>query len=219
MGRPTKSLLKRCYERSFRVRHHAHLLASEPDLPHPELAEFQRRAREAETEDAVKEIARSFKRTLDSLPPEQLQLLPPTQPPVAPDEPGEQQPPAPAAARRERNQALLVALYAALAELPTRFRTRLTAPEEIEAELIRRAAERLAEIDQRLAEEGLSVAGSRRQLRPHPLLAFEAGLRRELTRSLRQLERTVSSRAQFERLSALTRDDPAPDRARGRRQP
>ncbi|MDP9246988.1 MAG: hypothetical protein M3O95_02685, partial [Candidatus Dormibacteraeota bacterium] len=135
MARPAKSLLQRCRERSFRARHHAHLLASAPDLPWPPLAELQRRARDADTKDGLRAIAREFERTLATLTPEQLQLLLPTQTPAAAAEPGEPGPPAPARAQPEWGAAFLATVHAALAELPGRFRTQLSAPEEVQAEL------------------------------------------------------------------------------------
>jgi len=218
MARPAKSLLQRCQERSFRARHHAHLLASSADLPHPALLELQQRARGANTDNELDAIAREFQRILSSLPALELPSAEARPVPVAGGPGGRHL--APSGARQARNEAFPAALEAALAELPVRFGSPLTASEQIQAELIRRAAERLTQVDQRLAEDGLTVAGSRRQLRPHPLLAFEVRLRRELTRSLRQPEFAFGSRAQVERLNALTRrKDPAPDRARGRRQP
>jgi len=221
MARPAKSLLQRCQERSFRARHHAHLLVSEPDLPCPSLAALQRAGREAETEDAVKEIARLFERSLDSLPAEERQLLPAMPSPGAAGDASEQEPPA-ASAPRERNEAFLAAVDAALAELTTH--TQLSAREEIQAELIRRTGERLAEIDRRLAEDGLTVSGSQGQLRPHPLLSFEAGLRRELVHNLQRLQSAVEVRAaieagaEFEDLMAMTRGSrPTGDGAAARR--
>ena len=217
MARPAKSLLRRCQERSFRARHHAPLLARAPDLPHPVLSELQQRARAAITEDELDAIAREFARTLRSLPALE---LPPAEPEPAPiaGGPGER-PRTPPSARQARNEAFVAAVEAALEQLPGHHGSQLTASEQIQAELIRRAAERLAEIDQRLAEDGLTVAGSRRQLRQHPLLALEAGLRRDLTQSLRQLESTARSRTRLERLNALTRSDPAAAHARHRKQP
>ena len=194
MGRPAKSLLKRCQERSFRARHHWPLLISEPNLPRGGLCELQQRAREAETERERKAIGRLFERALASLPPAELQPLPATEAPGVADDPGEQE------------AAMAAAVEAALAELPMRFGTELTALEAIEVELIRRAAGRLSEVDHRLGKEGVTVLGSQRQLRPHPLLAAEASLRRELTQRLRQLEVHIHSRAQVERLNALSRE-------------
>ena len=214
MARPKKSLLQRCLERSFRARHHWPLLASEPDLPCRSLAELQQRAREAETEDEAKEIGRVLEPTLATLSPEEWRLLLQAQSPAAADDSGQQEPPPATSSRRERTEAFLAAVEAALAELSTRFHTELTAREEIEAELIRRAAERLAEIGQRLAEEGLTASGSQRQLRPHPLIAFEAGLRHEITQNLRQLEFRVDNRAMLERMKALSRKRRSPERAR-----
>lgn len=221
MGRPAKSLLERCQERSFRARHHSTLLISEPDLPRAELCELQQRARAAETEQELRTAGRLFERTLASLPPEELHLRVATESPCAADDAGEQEPATPASDRRLRHEQLLAAVEAALADLPTHFGTELTALEAIEVELIRRAAERLAEVDQRLAEEGATVPGSQRQPRPHPLLSADASLRRELTQRLRQLEFRVRSRAQVERLNALSRHDQlpraAPRRPRQRR--
>ena len=206
MGRPAKSLLERCRERSFRARHHGRLLISEPALPQGELCELQERARAAETERERKAIGRLFERTLASLPPEELQRLRATESPAVGGDPGEQDAATAASARPARNKELLAAVEAALAELPTRFATELTALEAIEVEPIRRTAERLSEVDHQLAEEGVTVLGSQRQLRPHPLLAAEASLRRELTQRLRQLEFRARSRAQVERLNALSRE-------------
>ncbi len=214
MARPAKTLLQRCQERSFRARHHWSLLVREPDLPCPSLGELQQRARAAESEDAVRAIARLFGRRLDSLPAEERRVLLPQQSAAAvTDKPSERKPPAPASARRERNAAFLTVVEAFLAELPLRFRTELSSAEAIQAELLRRAAERLSEIDQRLAEETLTVSGSKGQLRPHPLLASEASLRRELIHGLQQLEFRLRNRAQVEQINALTRAPRTPKRA------
>lgn len=43
-----------------------------------------------------------------------------------------------------------------------------------------RVMDRLAQVRAVLDDEGLTVVGSRRQTRPHPLLAVESGLRKEL---------------------------------------
>jgi hypothetical protein len=93
-------------------------------------------------------------------------------------------------------------VQAVLDELPG-LHTRLSSIDAIQAEQVTRTAERLAEIDQHLAEDGLAVSGSKRQLRPHPLLPFEAALRRELLQGLRELEARSRKHAQPEELQAL----------------
>jgi hypothetical protein len=205
MGRPAKSLLERCQERSFRAGHHSTLLITESDLPHADLCELQQRARAAETEQELKAAGRLFERTLASLPSGELQLRMATESPCAGDESAEQEPATPANDRRLWSEELAAAVEAALADLPIQVGVELTALEAIEVELIRRTAERLAEVAHRLAEESVTVLGSQRQLRPHPLLSAEASLRRELTQRLRQLEFRVRSRTQVERLNALSR--------------
>jgi hypothetical protein len=207
MARPAKSLLRRCQEQSFRACHHARLLVTAPDLPHPALLVLQQRACAAQTEDELHAIAREFQRALTRLPADE---LPPPRPPVVAP-PSERPSPD---ARRARNEALVADVGAALVRLEVGLGTQLSAVEQIEAELIQRTAERLAEVDGRLSADGLVVAGSRRQLRQHPLLALEARLRRELIRGLQQFEFRVGNRAQLERLKALTtaRERPASSR-------
>src|SRR5579864_5677841 len=63
-GRPPKSLLVRCQERSFRAREHHGLLGSEPYLPWPELAGLQRRYREAGEGFERRALAVEFQRRL-----------------------------------------------------------------------------------------------------------------------------------------------------------
>jgi hypothetical protein len=197
MARPKKSLLQRCIERSFRARHHWPLLVSEPELSCPSLAKIQGQAREAQDEEAVKALAHVFARALHDLSPEERQLLQVACSPAAPEDAAVPGPTTPLTAR-PRQEALLTALEAALTELSAH--GQLNARELAEIELTRREAERLAEISQRLAEEGLTVLGSQRQLRPHPLLAHEARLCRELSRKLWPLEFRIVNRAAFERL-------------------
>src|SRR5712692_3498982 len=213
MARPAKSLLRRCQEQSFRACHHARLLVTAPDLPHPALLVLQQRACAAQTEDELHAIAREFQCALTMLPADE--LPPPSQPPpsrppvVAP--PSERPSPD---ARRARNEALVADVGAALVQLEVGLGTQLSAVEQIEAEMIQRTAERLAEVDGRLSADGLVVAGSRRQLRQHPLLAPEARLRRELIQGLQQFEFRVGNRAQLERLKALTTARERPARSR-----
>jgi len=222
MARPAKSLLQRSRELSFRARHHAHLLASATDLPCPALAGLQQRAREVDTTSELRVIAREFQRVLADLPRDQRCLQLPTKSPGLGfgDEPGTRLPRRTARARQERNDSFLAAIDEALAELPGRLHTQLTTLEEIQAELIRRAGERLTEIDQRVAVESLTVAGSHGQLRPHPLLTLEAGLRRELIHTLQQLEFRVRNRAFVDRVNAYshaqTGQEPADQSETGR---
>jgi hypothetical protein len=91
-----------------------------------------------------------------------------------------------------RNEALVADVDAALAQLED-LGVELSAVERIQAELIKRTTERLAEVDEQLSADGLVVAGSRRQLRQHPLLALEARLRLELSQALQQFEFRVET--------------------------
>src|SRR2546425_7545404 len=100
MARPAKSLLQRCQEQSFRACHHARLLVTAPDLPHPALLVLQQRACAAQTEDELHAIAREFQRALTRLPADELPA--PRPPVVAP--PSERPSPD---ARRARNEALV----------------------------------------------------------------------------------------------------------------
>jgi P27 family predicted phage terminase small subunit len=65
-------------------------------------------------------------------------------------------------------------------------------------EEIVRARDRLAEIRERITEDGATVRGSRRQIRPHPLLAFERRLVLEVDRGISRLQLTP-----FRRQSAV----------------
>jgi len=80
-GRPRKSLLTRCDERSFRARDHHRLLGSEPDLPCPQLAELQQRYRQATELSEQRWLAVEFQRRLQgrhrSLPALPSEPLPP----------------------------------------------------------------------------------------------------------------------------------------------
>ena len=65
--------------------------------------------------------------------------------------------------------------------------------------------DRLAAATAAIAEEGLTVTGSKGQMRPHPLLSFEAGLRREFASGLDQLGLSPKSRA-TSYLNRITRE-------------
>src|SRR5439155_18502195 len=128
---------------------------------------FQRRARAAQTEDELHAIARELQRALSRIQADELptpsRQPPPLCPPVA--APPSERPSL--EARRARNEALVAGVEAALAQLEVGVGTQLSAVEQIQAELIQRTAERLAEVDERLSADGLVVAGSRRQLPQH----------------------------------------------------
>jgi hypothetical protein len=71
-----------------------------------------------------------------------------------------------------------------------------------------RARDRLAVIRKTLAKEGVTVAGSRGQTRPHPLLVIERQLVAEVARGLERLEMRPSrlrSARNFAEVRALTR--------------
>jgi hypothetical protein len=70
---------------------------------------------------------------------------------------------------------------------------------------IRQACARLVECGEELAGAELTVAGSTRQLRPHPLLKLEQELRKEITDGLQTLEFRATQRAMVERLNGKTR--------------
>src|SRR5438445_12367084 len=61
---------------------------------------------------------------------------------------------------------------------------RLAPTEAVCAELLRQAARRLVECAEQITADGLVVAGSMKQLRPHPLLSQERALRKEIDRQL-----------------------------------
>jgi hypothetical protein len=75
-------------------------------------------------------------------------------------------------------------------------------------EEVLRARERLEEIRQTLATDGITVVGSRGQTRPHPLLAIERQLVAEISNSLARLElrpSRIRSMRDFQEIRALTR--------------
>jgi hypothetical protein len=205
MPRAAKPLLERCRERSFRPRHHWRLLGSEPNVPWGSLAELQQQAREVEDETELRRLARVFKRRLDALTDEELQFDASARTADADAAGNEPQASASAKDVPVRDATLVDAVEETLAEITHSTNTQPSAREAVEAELIKRTAERLADIQRRLGEDGITVAGSKRQLRPHPLLPFEAGLRRELIDQLRQFEFRVTNRATHERIKNLTR--------------
>jgi len=61
-----------------------------------------------------------------------------------------------------------------------------------------RARDRLAEVRAVLAAEGLTVAGSKGQSRPHPLLVTESVLRREVGQGLKALRLDGTERFRFD---------------------
>lgn len=82
----------------------------------------------------------------------------------------------------------------------------LTETEEAKAEALRQAALRLVEIADVIESEGLVVAGSMKQARPHPLLGEERALRREINDRLSDLDFRVGNRVRLRGLSELTRE-------------
>jgi hypothetical protein len=70
---------------------------------------------------------------------------------------------------------------------------------------IRCACEELLESAQAMAGSELLVAGSARQIQPHPLLKLMRDLRREITDSLQELQFRAESRALIEQANAITR--------------
>ncbi len=71
-----------------------------------------------------------------------------------------------------------------------------------------RAADRLSQLRVVLDTEGPTVAGSKNQTRPHPLLVSESVLRREVADGFRKLRIVGADRWRFEvdRNGRLTRD-------------
>jgi hypothetical protein len=209
MPPPRKSLFERCRAGSFRARHHWRLLADAPDLPVPELAALQARARDS-SEQEQRTLARAFAqqvRGLTGVQREQLDFYErfrasdpgnkdeglPAEPGQAWDRPSEHEP------------ELLGELEAALSELDTRVRLDFTAGERFRASLLRRGVKQLAAIEAQIEQEGLTVTGSRGQARPHPLLAQAAALHRDLDNRYRRFELDVGLRAQFDRAQAISR--------------
>ncbi len=63
-----------------------------------------------------------------------------------------------------------------------------------------RAADRLAGVAETIGRDGVTVAGSKGQLRPHPLLAIEQSLRREVADGLDRLQLSPAKRDRYWRL-------------------
>jgi len=61
-----------------------------------------------------------------------------------------------------------------------------------------RAADRLAQIRAVLDAEGPTVAGSKNQMRPHPLLTAESVLRREVAQGMKALRLSAADRHRFD---------------------
>jgi hypothetical protein len=96
------------------------------------------------------------------------------------------------------------AAEAALVDLLERFPAGIGAVELAQAEGIRAAAARLLECADRLARDGLMIAGSTRQLRPHQLLKTEQELRREVAEGLQKLAIRAEQQALYEQARALS---------------
>src|SRR2546430_364545 len=104
------------------------------------------------------------------------------------------------------NEATFVAAVAeALADLRRRIPDGLSPLEQAEEARLREALRRLVECAEQLAEGELVVPGSTGQLRPHPLVAVERDLRREVGEGLRQLIFRADNRAAVERMNRITR--------------
>ena len=60
-----------------------------------------------------------------------------------------------------------------------------------------RARDRLVAVTAKLAEDGVTVAGSQGPVRPHPLLSVEANLRKECADGLDRLGLTPAKRGRY----------------------
>jgi hypothetical protein len=98
-------------------------------------------------------------------------------------------------------QAFAAAVDATLSEL-ARACGGLSPLELVEEQRIRQALKRLLDCDQQLSGAELMVAGSTKQLRPHPLLKVEQELRKEITENLRGLCFRAPNRAFVDREKA-----------------
>jgi len=195
MARPRTSLLARCCERSFRPRHHWMLLAAQPELPLPSLAELQREAQVSDP-DRQRALARVFKQKLDRLDDQQHAILEAAR--RDREQLGEQPSPAElggAAAATMLPPALADRLAAAVAELLERTQVELTAAELLHRDLLVAAVERLDDVRAQIARDGVTVAGSRGQQRAHPLLPLEAKLIADLDRRMREFTTRVNRRS------------------------
>jgi hypothetical protein len=104
------------------------------------------------------------------------------------------------------NEATFVAAVAeALADLKRRIPDGLSPLEQAEEARLREALRRFGECAEQLAEADLVVPGSTGQLRPHPLVAVERDLRREISEGLRELIFRADNRAAVVRMNKLSR--------------
>ena len=97
------------------------------------------------------------------------------------------------------------AAEAAIIDTEARFPAGISSVELAQAERIRAALARLLECAERLDADGLMIAGSTRQLRPHQLLKTEQDLRHEVAEALQKFALSAEQGATFNRLQALTR--------------
>jgi hypothetical protein len=73
---------------------------------------------------------------------------------------------------------------------------------------------RQAEISTAIERDGVTLPGSRGQIRPHPLLTIEQSLRQEKARALRELEAVLlrlEREQELERMNAITSWARAPE--------
>jgi P27 family predicted phage terminase small subunit len=63
-----------------------------------------------------------------------------------------------------------------------------------------RAVDRLADVRGAIDRDGVTVTGSKGQLRPHPLLVTESVLRREVAQGLDRLGVTPARRSRYSRV-------------------
>jgi hypothetical protein len=108
----------------------------------------------------------------------------------------------------------LRAVEAAVARLSGLLVGGLREGEQAQLAGLRQIARRLVEIAGAIQSEGLTVAGSKDQVRPHPLLGEERALRRQLGEELRKVEYRLGERARLERLNALSRRAPVDQQLR-----
>lgn len=78
--------------------------------------------------------------------------------------------------------------------------------ERLWIEMVVRTVERLAEIEDALAEDGVVARGSRQQPRPHPLIAIERQLRAGVTRELEKMGLTPEARRRALRREEMRMD-------------
>jgi predicted transcriptional regulator len=105
---------------------------------------------------------------------------------------------------------VVVAVEAALTDLRRRCNDALIPLETVQELLLRQAAHRLLECSEQIETEGLTVEGSKGQIRPHPLLDRERAPRREIVEQLKKRDWFAGNRARVERLNERTRKPRAP---------